>query len=482
MNNYKYKNTPLADRARPSDFDEMVGQRHLVAKGGSLRSLVETGRIPSMVFFGPPGCGKTTAASIIAAKSGMELRCLNATTAALADIRKVAEEADSIIGQNGILLYLDEIQYFNKKQQQSLLEYIEDGRITLITSTTENPYYYIYDALLSRLSVFEFKPVTAADIALRLRGVFRELTGNEPIPDGTEDADCGVADNVNNPDTPVGSDSGDTDVSPNPADAGKSSADDSKSTANSGKSTANDGIQITEGAVNFIAGCAGGDVRRALTMLELSLNCAEGSTHTVIDADFVRSLTPSVAAGRFDADGDVHYDLLSALQKSIRGSDPDAALFYLARLLEGGDIISPCRRLMVIASEDIGQAYPMAAVIVRACVESAKELGLPEARIPLANAVVTLACAPKSNTAYTAFDAAAADVRAGLGTEIPVILKSPRFKGYRYPHDYVNDYCRQEYLPEDLRGKKYYEFGSNKTEQAAKSYWEAVKSRRDEKK
>lgn len=469
MNNYKYKNTPLADRARPSDFDEMVGQRHLVAKGGSLRSLVETGPgYPVWCFSVRPAAERRPPRRSSPPNPAWSFAVSTPPLPPSRIYARLPEEADSIIGQNGILLYLDEIQYFNKKQQQSLLEYIEDGRITLITSTTENPYYYIYDALLSRLSVFEFKPVTAADIALRLRGVFRELTGNEPIPDGAEDADCDVAGNVNNPDTPVGSDSGDTDVSPNPAD--------------SGKSTANDGIQITGGAVNFIAGCAGGDVRRALTMLELSLNCAEGSTRTVIDADFVRSLTPSVAAGRFDADGDVHYDLLSALQKSIRGSDPDAALFYLARLLEGGDIISPCRRLMVIASEDIGQAYPMAAVIVRACVESAKELGLPEARIPLANAVVTLACAPKSNTAYTAFDAAAADVRAGLGTEIPVILKSPRFKGYRYPHDYVNDYCRQEYLPDDLRGKKYYEFGSNKTEQAAKSYWEAVKSRRDEKK
>lgn len=434
MNNYKYKNTPLADRMRPSSFDEMVGQRHLVGKGGALRSLVEAGRIPSMVFFGPPGCGKTTAASIIAQRSGMELRCLNATTAALADIRKVAQESDSVLGSNGILLYLDEIQYFNKKQQQSLLEYIEDGRITLISSTTENPYYYIYDALLSRLSVFEFKPVTAEDVASRLKDVTRELTGKEPIPDGI------------------------------PAEAVK------------GKSA------LTEGAIRFIAGCAGGDVRRALTMLELSLSCAEGGKVDLIDEDFVRSLTPSVAAGRFDADGDVHYDLLSALQKSIRGSDPDAALFYLAKLLEGGDIISPCRRLMVIASEDIGQAYPMAAVIVRACVESAKELGLPEARIPLANATVTLATAPKSNTAYSGLDAAAADIRAGMGVEIPEILKSPRFKGYRYPHDYVNDYCRQEYLPADLRGRKYYEFGQNKTEQAAKAYWDGVKSAPERKK
>ena len=255
MNNYTYKNAPLADRSRPSSFDEMVGQAHLIGKNGALRALVASGRIPSMVFFGPPGCGKTTAASIIASLSGMELRCLNATTAALADIRKIADEADSVIGQGGILLYLDEIQYFNKKQQQSLLEYIEDGRITLISSTTENPYYYIYDALLSRLSVFEFKPVTASDIIPRLRAVFEE----------------------------------------------------------SGESA----LSFTGEAYAFIAGCAGGDVRRALTMLELSVNCAKGSGTDTVDEEFVRSLTPSVAAGQFDADGDVHYDLLSALQKSI---------------------------------------------------------------------------------------------------------------------------------------------------------------------
>ena len=419
MFNSGNRNAPLADRARPTDFDEMVGQSHLVGKGGSLRSLCDGGRIPSMVFFGPPGCGKTTAASIIAKKSGMELRCLNATTAGLADIRQVVADADTVIGAGGILLYLDEIQYFNKKQQQSLLEYIEDGRITLISSTTENPYYYIYDALLSRLSVFEFKPVTAADTVPRIEQVFAEIS---------------------------------------------------------------DGLTITDEAVRFIAGCAGGDVRKALTMLELAVTVAKGNGTQSIDEDFVRALTPSVAAGRFDADGDVHYDLLSALQKSIRGSDPDAALFYLAKLLEGGDIISPCRRLMVIASEDVGQAYPMAAVITRACVESAKELGLPEARIPLANACVTLATAPKSNTAYLGLDAAAADIRAGKGVTVPEILQSPKYRGYRYPHDYVNDYCRQDYLPEDLKGKKYYEFGMNKTEQAAKAYWEKIKSEPDRKK
>ena len=420
MNNANRSTAPLADRFRPTDFDSMVGQSHLVGKRGALRAVVASGRIRSMVFFGPPGCGKTTAASIIAEQSGMLLRRLNATSASLADVHKVAAEADSIMGRNGVILYLDEIQYFNKKQQQSLLEYVEDGRITLITSTTENPYFYVYDALLSRTSVFEFKPVTAADIRPRLDAVLAELREN-----------------------------GETDAT------------------------------FTDGALDFIAGCAGGDVRKALTALELSLSLADGGE---IDEETVRNVTPSVAAGRFDAAGDVHYDLLSCLQKSIRGSDPDAALFYLAKLLEGGDILSPCRRLLVIASEDIGQAYPMAALIVKACVDSARELGLPEARIPLANAAVMLATAPKSNTAYAGFDRAAADVRAGKGVSVPRHLQSPLYKGYRYPHDFVNDWCRQQYLPDDLAGAKYYEFGENKTEQAAKAYWERVKAEGEKKK
>ena len=423
MNNASRSTTPLADRFRPTTFDDMVGQSHLVGERGALRSLVATGRLRSMVFFGPPGCGKTTAAAIIAEQSGMLLRRLNATSASLADVRKVADEADSLLGQNGVILYLDEIQYFNKKQQQSLLEYVEDGRITLVTSTTENPYFYVYDALLSRCSVFEFKPVTAAEIRPRLDAVLASLR---------ESGECEAA--------------------------------------------------FSDDALDFIAGCAGGDVRRALTLLELTLACAEGSGSDTVDEDFVRSVTPSLAAGRFDADGDVHYDLLSCLQKSIRGSDPDAALFYLAKLLEGGDIISPIRRLLVIASEDIGQAYPMAAVIVKACCDAAKELGLPEARIPLANAVVTLATAPKSNTAYAALDAASADIRAGRGVNVPTHLQSPLFKGYRYPHDFVNDWCRQQYLPDDLRDRRYYEFGENKTEQAAKAYWERVRGEGERKK
>ena len=340
----------------------------------------------------------------------MELRRLNATTASLSDIKDVAAETSGIFGQKGILLYLDEIQYFNKKQQQSLLEYLEDGRITLIASTTENPYYYIYDALLSRCSVFEFKPVSAKDISALLRRNVNKLNENG----------------------------------------------------------------ATDEALEYIARSAQGDVRRAITMLDSASSCADGE----VTLELVRQLTPSVMAGAFDRDGDVHYDLLSCLQKSIRGSDPDAAVFYLAKLLEGGDLISPCRRLMVIASEDIGAAYPMAAVITRACIESARELGMPEARIPLANAAVMLATAPKSNSAYLAFDAASADIRDGKGLNIPNHLRSPQFKGYVYPHDYPGHWTEQQYLPDDLKTRKYYNFGDNKTEQAAKQYWEQIKGKK----
>ena len=404
-------NKPAADRLRPHSFDDMAGQEKLVGKNGILRRMAESGKLSSVIFFGPPGTGKTTAAAILAESSGRELYRLNATTASLADVREVAAAAESIAGSAGVVLYLDEIQYFNKKQQQSLLQYIEDGSITLIASTTENPYYYIYDALLSRCAVFEFKKVPPCDIERRLKTVAEQLGLSERIADD---------------------------------------------------------------ALKLIADVSAGDVRRAVNTLELAANMNEAGTVT---KEQVRELLPSVSMGSFDRDGDTHYDLLSGLQKSIRGSDPDAAVFYLARLLEGGDLISPCRRLLVIASEDIGAAYPMAAVITRACVESAKELGLPEGRIPLANAAVMLATAPKSNTAYVAYDAAAADISAGLGSEIPNHLKSPQFRGYKYPHDYPDRYVRQQYLPDDLKDRQYYRFGDNKTEQAAKAYWDRIKGK-----
>ena len=404
---------PLADRLRPTSFDEVAGQKHLVGPNGILRRLTERGRIPNLIFYGPPGTGKTTVAKIISKISGMQLFMLNATTASVQDVKDVLSSTENMFSENGTLLYLDEIQSFNKKQQQSLLEFMEDGRITLIASTTENPYYYVYNALLSRSSVFEFKSVTAKECVPTLQravSLLNEDFGTAKTAD--DDLLCGVA-----------------------------------------------------------AAC-GGDVRMAIGVIENAFYICDG----VITDEAVKSLIPTVV-GHYDRDGDTHYNHLSCLQKSIRGSDPDAAVFYLAKILASGDLLSACRRILVIANEDIGCAYPMAASIAYACCESAKAVGLPEAVIPLANAVCILATAPKSNSAYTAYHRAVADIEKGLGSTIPEHLKSPDFKGYMYPHDYENNYCIQDYLPKDLIGRKYYEFGNNKTEQAAKAYYNMIREK-----
>ena len=399
-----------ADSIRPKSFDDIVGQDHLFGERGVVRRMIEAGRLTNMIFFGPPGTGKTTAAEIIAKSADMAFHRINATTASLSDVKEILGTTDNIFSRGGILLYIDEIQYFNRKQQQALLEYIEDGRVTLIASTTENPHFYIYNAIISRSSLFEFKPVKPEACVGALRRAMSYL------------------------DTQSGSEKA-----------------------------------VSDDVLLYIAKSTSGDVRHAIGVLENAYFSAEGEiTREVVD-EF------NVGIGNFDTD--THFDLLSCLQKSIRGSDPDAAVFYLAKLLAAGELISVCRRLQVIASEDVGLAYPLAVTVTRAACESAKELGMPEARIPLANAAILLATAPKSNSAEAAIDAAMADVEAGMGRVVPKHLQSPLFKGYKYPHMYPDHYVEQQYLPDDLVGKRYYEYGSNKTEAAAREYAERIKKK-----
>ncbi len=420
---------PLAQRLRPRTLAEVCGQRHLLGEGKVFRRTLEaaqaSGRIPNMIFYGPSGVGKTTVASIIAANSGMRLHKLNGTTASTADIRTVLGEIGTLHASGGILLYLDEIQYFNKRQQQSLLECIEEGTVTLIASTTENPYFYIYNALLSRCTVFEFKSLTPEDIATGLENAARRLGEEDGIP-----------------------------------------------------------VRIEPDALPYLAESAGGDMRKALGNLEFVVTAAPQVDGTrVVTLDMAKQVARRTAM-RYDKQGDDHYDIISAYQKSMRGSDPDAALHYLARLLEAGDLPSACRRLMVTACEDVGLAWPQIIPIVKAAVDAANMLGLPEARLPLADAVVLVATAPKSNTAHDAINAAMADVQAGKGGPIPRQLQNKHYDGedaavkgqhYKYPHDWPNHWVYQQYLPDALKDKTYYHFGDNKTEQAAAQYWKRVK-------
>ena len=421
-------NVPLAEKIRPKTLDDVVGQQHLLGQGKPLRRIIESGKIPNMIFYGPSGIGKTTVARIIAENTNLRMYKLNGTSASIADIKAVIAETETFGGFEGVLLYLDEIQYLNKKQQQSLLEYIENGKITLISSTTENPYFYVYNALISRSTVFEFKPILPDEIMPAIRRGFA-LTAQELSLK----------------------------------------------------------LRLDSGVVEHIARGCGGDVRKSINTVELCALSADNDGETLhVHMDTVRALTQR-SNMRYDRGGDEHYDILSALQKSIRGSDENAALHYAARLIEAGDLISLCRRLLVIASEDVGLAYPMAAVITKSCVDSAMQLGIPEARVPLAEAVVLLATAPKSNSSYMAMDAALADVRAGGAMDFPRQLQNKHFDGddvknkgqhYLYPHDFPDHWVPQQYLPDTLKDRIYYEYGENKNEQTAKAYWEKIKGKR----
>lgn len=422
--------TPLADRIRPVSLDDIVGQKHLIGENMPLRNIIESGELPNMIFYGPSGTGKTTLARMIAKKTDRTLRKLNCTTAGTQDIRDIVNDLNSFTAPNGILLYLDEIQYFNKKQQQTLLEYIEDGSITLIASTTENPYFYVYSAILSRSSVFEFKYVTPDEVENAVIRGFRLLE---------EEKD--------------------------------------------------EAFEIETGVTRHIANACGGDVRKSLNAVELCVLAAkkpQNGEKRVITLESAQSLTQK-SAMKYDREGDEHYDILSAFQKSMRGSDPDAAIHYLSRLLEAGDMTSAIRRLLVCAAEDVGLAYPMILPIVKAATDIALQVGMPEARLPLADAVILVCNSPKSNTAHDAVNEAMSDLQKGKSGPIPRQLQNKHFDGddaeikgqfYLYPHDYPNRWVEQQYLPDALKNKQYYFYGDNKQEQAAKEYWDKIKGRK----
>mgnify|MGYP004706573383 FL=1 len=415
---------PLADEIRPTSLDEVVGQKHILGRNGLLRRVIESGNVPNLIFYGPSGTGKTTVANIIAQRTNRPLHRLNATTASIADIKEIMGEIGTLLAPEGVLLYLDEIQYFNKKQQQSLLEFMEDGRITLIASTTENPFFAVFGAVLSRSTVFEFKQITAEDA---LPAVERGIS----IMEGRLGAK----------------------------------------------------VECEDGVKEHLAWACGGDIRKAMNAIEVLLSSAKRQQGKILVTMEDAQTVAQRSAMRYDREGDAHYDIASALMKSLRGSDPDAALHYLARFLEAGDLITPIRRILCSASEDVGMAYPQAAMIVKSLVDNALQLGLPEAQLPLAQAVILLATAPKSNSVYEGIAAARADVRAGKAGDIPRELQNvhadsaglERDQGYRYPHSYPNHWVRQQYLPDELKDTCYYHYGDNKQEQAAKRYWDEIK-------